>query len=158
MLVVKCMREFFMNVWDALLRLTTSFAAGAAAALGGFDKGLKTLCVLMAFDYLSGLLLGVMGKSPKTPHGGLSGGACFRGLLKKGLTVAVILLCALLDGVSGQDSALRVAATWFYIGSEGISILENLSLLGVPVPRFLQRTLETLHGKGGEEAEKPAPP
>ncbi|MBR0033399.1 MAG: phage holin family protein, partial [Bacilli bacterium] len=37
-------------------------------------------------------------------------------------------------------AALRTAVCLFYIGNEGISIVENAEKLGVPIPKFL-------HGK-----------
>ena len=36
---------------------------------------------------------------------------------------------------------------WFYIANEGLSILENLSLAGVPFPQRVKDALEQLHEK-----------
>lgn len=43
----------------------------------------------------------------------------------------------------------------FFIGNEGLSLLENLGLMGVPLPSFLQWALEALQ-KQGEEGGKEA--
>ena len=40
----------------------------------------------------------------------------------------------------GDTVALRTAVVLFYIGNEGILIIENAEKLGVPIPKFL-------HGK-----------
>ena len=36
----------------------------------------------------------------------------------------------------------------FFIGNEGMSLLENLGLMGVQYPAFLHRMLEALHDNG----------
>ena len=41
-----------------------------------------------------------------------------------------------------------MAVILFFIGNEGISFLENLGLMGVPFPEFLQKALEALQEKG----------
>ena len=41
----------------------------------------------------------------------------------------------------------------FYIGNEGISILENAVLIGIPVPDVLKKALKQLTDKG-KDAEK----
>ena len=54
----------------------------------------------------------------------------------------VVLVAALVDRVTGERALLRSAAAWFYVGNEAISLLENLSRAGVPVPGALRRALE----------------
>jgi toxin secretion/phage lysis holin len=78
----------------------------------------------------------------------------FEGLTHKGVIRAVILVAALLDGaLDGSGDALpptamiRSAAEFFYIASEGLSIVENAGLMGVPVPRALRQALEALREK-----------
>ena len=45
---------------------------------------------------------------------------------------------------------------WF-IASEGLSILENVASMGVPVPKILINLLEIMRQKGdGKEEKKPA--
>ncbi|MBQ4073994.1 MAG: phage holin family protein [Clostridia bacterium] len=132
------MKEFFGHAWDILIRFT-----GAAAGLLGGGNG-RVLCILMALDYASGLALGCLGKSKKTRDGRLSARASFQGLLKKGMMLSVILLAAFLDRLAGQDDLLYRAATGFYICNEGISLLENAALLGVPVPGKIRKALSAL--------------
>ena len=62
-----------------------SLAAGAIAALfGGWTPGLTILSVMMAVDYLTGVLVAITGKSPKSAGGGLSSKAGFTGIARKG--------------------------------------------------------------------------
>lgn len=69
--------------------------------------------------------------------------AGFRGLCKKGTELALVLVGARLDHLLGGDWA-RTAVILFFIGNEGLSILENLGLMGVPYPAFLREALDVL--------------
>ena len=51
-----------------------------------------------------------------------------------------------------NGSVVRTAVIFFYISNEGISILENASLLGLPVPKKLKEVLEQLKDKGDEDS------
>lgn len=137
------MKGFLTEVWDILLRY-----GGVAAGLLGGGNGM-VLCVLMGLDYATGLTLGMMGKSKKTKDGRLSARASFQGLMKKAMMLAVIFLAAVLDQLAGQEDLLRRAATGFYICNEGISLMENAALLGVPVPGGVRRALTALQETEG---------
>ena len=47
-------------------------------------------------------------------------------------------------------SVLSTAVIFFYISNEGISIMENASVLGLPVPRKLQEVLDQIREKEDE--------
>jgi len=134
------MRELVSYGWDILLR----FMGAAAGLMGGGN--IRVLLLLMGMDYATGLALALLGKSKKTADGRLSARASFQGLMKKGMMLAVILLSAMLDELSGQAGLLRQAATGFYICNEGISLLENAALLGVPVPGRVRQALGAVQG------------
>ena len=58
--------------------------AAIAALLGGWDMALKTLCIFMAIDYVSGLIVaGVFKASTKSESGALESRAGLKGLLRK---------------------------------------------------------------------------
>ena len=146
------------------MKKVTEFLAAVAGAIASFFCGLPpimwVLIAVMTLDYITGLICGAMGKSPKTEHGGLSSGAAFLGLLKKALIIFVVLLAALLDRAvtlgAGIDFAAVTGATclWF-IASEGLSVLENAAAMGVPIPQVLLRVLEIFKSKGGEDPKPP---
>ena len=46
---------------------------------------------------------------------------------------------------------LRTAVIFFYISNEGISLIENLSVIGVPVPQKLKDTLTQIKEKGDKD-------
>ena len=139
------------KVWDKAVRGLAACGGAIAGMLGGWDPLLRVLVTLMAADYITGLLVAVMGKSAKTEYGGLSSKVGAMGLARKGLMLIVVLVAALMDSVMGTGSAMcRDAACWFYIANEGISILENVGLAGAPYPARLK---ELLGQKQKEDAE-----
>lgn len=53
--------------------------------------------------------------------------------------------------VMGGAGALRTALLFCFICNEGISIIENLGEMGVPIPKTITNALEVLHKKADEE-------
>ena len=47
--------------------------------------------------------------------------------------------------VLGDGSAIRNAVIFFYLSNEGISILENATHIGLPLPRKLKAVLKQLN-------------
>lgn len=118
------------------------------------------LIAVMSIDYITGLICGAMGKSEKTENGYLKSHEAFKGLLKKALILLVVLLAALLDmavsnGAGIQFEAVMGATCLWFIASEGLSILENVARMGVPVPKILLKLLEIMKSKGDAQDEKP---
>ena len=136
-------------------------AAGAAAGLlTRMPTALRLLVLLMALDYLSGVGVALLGKSPKSEGGALSSRAGFAGLARKAMILVIVLLAAVLDQLTGS-AACTGAATMFYIVNESLSILENAVLLGVPVPQRLRQGEEKNQGRlnvaGVRRPPHPAP-
>ena len=120
-------------------------------AFGGWDAALITLLLFMAVDYLSGLIVaGVFQASDKSASGSLSSIACWQGLLKKGMTLLVVLVSARLDIVLGT-AFVRDAVVIAYVVNETISIIENAGLMGLPVPDVIMSAIEQLQGKRNGE-------
>ena len=66
-------------------------------------------------------------------------------------------MATLLDRAIGNSaSVFQTAATTYYIANEGISILENTSLMGVKYPAFILRALEALREQGDQGGEADA--
>jgi toxin secretion/phage lysis holin len=71
--------------------------------------------------------------------------------------LCVIIIANLLDTLTGQD-LFRMAIVYFFIATEGISILENLAKMGVPVPKILLDKLKQVQGETEEvDMKKEAP-
>lgn len=132
-----------MSIWAKIIKLISAAAGAVAGWYGGWTTPMYVLLVFMGVDYLTGLIVAVMGKSHKTVGGGLDSKVGFSGLAKKVLMMLLVLVGAQLDMAIGADnSVVRDMVCWFYIANEGLSILENMSLAGVPFPRAMQRILE----------------
>lgn len=52
-----------------------------------------------------------------------------------------------------MNDTLRMATMFFYLANEGISILENVGKLGLPIPKQIKDALKQLKEKGEEENE-----
>lgn len=55
--------------------------------------------------------------------------------------------------VIGDGSVLRTAVIFFYLSNEGVSLLENASHLGLPIPEKMKEILEQLHDRDNKESE-----
>lgn len=147
-----------MSNWKAAI-LAAIAAAGTflAEALGGWDADIITLLVFMGVDFLLGIIVaGVFKQSKKTKSGRLNSAASFKGLFKKGAVLLVVLIANRLDVMGGDGHTVRSLVVLFFLGNEGLSILENLGLMGVPFPPALKNALEALQKKGGG-TDTPAP-
>ena len=134
------------------LKLTALTALGLlggciADLLGGWDTGLQSLFLFMAIDYLTGLIVaGVFKKSRKSQQGALDSLAAWKGLLRKGVTLGVVLIACRLDLLLGA-TIIRDATVIAYCGNELMSITENIGLMGVPLPKAVTNALEALQQK-----------
>lgn len=120
---------------------------------GGFGDAMSALIVFMALDYMTGLIVaGVFHKSSKTETGTLESKAGWKGLCRKGMTLGIVMMAALLDRVMGT-AYIRDAVIVGFIFNESLSILENAGLMGVSYPRALKNALDLLNRKGEENHE-----
>ena len=127
--------------------------AGAFVAnlLGGWDMALQTLITFMAADYITGLIVaGLFHRSGKSATGSLESLAGWKGLCRKGGTLLLVLVAAQLDRVLGSEFCRDTVVIGF-LANEGISILENVGLMGVPYPPAVRKALEALQSKAGKE-------
>jgi len=138
------------------------FLAAVGGVILSFFTGMPpiiwVLVAVMTLDYITGLLCGFLGKSPKTETGGLSSKTAFEGLLKKVLILIVVGLAALVDHAVTVSAGIEMAAVtgacslWF-VASEGLSIIENAAAMGVPIPQILLKALEIIRARGQQEPE-----
>ena len=111
--------------------------------LGGFDGFLYALVALMVADYITGVMCAIVDKT-------LSSEVGFRGIFKKVLIFVLVGIGHIIDtDLIGDGNVLRTAIIFFYCSNEGVSMLENASRLGLPIPEKLKDVLAQLHNKGG---------
>ena len=141
-------------VKNGILAALAAVGSWVANALGGWDASMQVLVALMVADYLTGVLVAaVWHKSSKSSSGTLNSVAGFKGILKKCAILLLVWIGVLLDQALGSAYA-RTAVVLFFVGNEGISLLENLGLMGVPFPAFLKRALEALRDQGDKGRDK----
>lgn len=118
-----------------------------SAALGGWDVTLQVLIYFMFFDYVTGLTAAIKARK-------VDSDAMFWGGVRKIVVLGVIAMAVSLDKLFGfEDPIIQNAAFYFYIGREGLSIIENLGKLNVLVPDAIKERLEQLKG-GNKDADK----
>ncbi|WP_378955369.1 holin family protein [Pelosinus sp. sgz500959] len=124
----------------------TEYLTGAAVsfvgtaltyAIGGFDQLLIALVIFMVLDYLTGIMAAYECSNLSSKIG-------FKGIIKKIFIFVLVVMAHQIDLVAGQDMLVRTMVTWFFLGNEGLSILENAAKMGVPVPGALKEKLVQL--------------
>lgn len=120
----------------------TAIGAWLGAFLGGTDSLLYAIVAFTIIDYATGILAAINAHK-------LSSSVGFRGIARKILIFALIGLAHLLDvHILGTPGVLRTATIFFYLSNEGISVLENAALLGLPIPSGLKQALDTIKQTG----------
>jgi len=143
-------------MWKKIIEGLAALGGAVLSFFCGMPPIVWVLIAIMSLDYVTGLICGAMGKSPKTENGYLESRAAFKGLLKKVLILLVVLLSALLDravamGAGIEFEAAAGATCLWFIASEGISVLENAAAMEIPIPQILLRMLELFRAKGGSD-------
>lgn len=112
--------------------------------LGGVDGFLYALIAFVVVDYLTGVMCAIVNRKLSSEIG-------FRGIFKKIVIFALVGVGHLIDSkIIGDGSVIRTAVIFFYLSNEGVSLLENTTRLGLPVPEKLRDILAQLHDKEGE--------
>lgn len=134
------------EVWNWIQVVLTAIGGWLGYFLGGFDGFMYALLVFVVVDYITGIMCAVLDKELSSEIG-------FRGIFKKVLIFTLVAIGHIIDeNVIGDGSVIRTAVIFFYLSNEGISILENVVHIGLPVPQKLRDVLEQLNDKSeGEE-------
>lgn len=136
--------ENFLKVFKYIV---AAVGTGFTWLFGTWDTALVVLAMFMILDYITGLWKGYVTKT-------LSSDVGLKGLTRKFLILVIIIVAVLLDRLSGMDNwFFRTLVCYFYIANEGLSILENATVLGLPLPDKLKEALEQL--KQGNKKELP---
>ena len=110
----------------------------ATFMFGGWSMTLQVLVAFIAMDYLTGFGAAFVGKRLSSEEGSV-------GIAKKVGLMALVALAHLLDKTFGLAApVLMTATTYFLIGNEGLSILENLEEIGVKIPEPIKDALDKL--------------
>lgn len=106
--------------------------------IGGWQLLLTILVVFMVIDIVTGIIKALIKRKLNSEIG-------YKGFLKKATIMLVIILANWLDMLTISDvPVFKTIAIYFYIGMEGLSILENLNHIGVPIPRAISKYIDQL--------------
>ena len=138
------MKEF----WNTIQLIFAAVGGWLGYFLGGCDGLLYALIAFVAIDYITGVMCAISDKT-------LSSEVGFKGICRKVLIFLLVGIGNIIDvKVLGSPGVLRTAVIFFYLSNEGVSLLENASHLGLPVPDAIKTVLEQLHdrsdGKGDQ--------
>lgn len=126
---------------DTFCMAVGALGAAIASLYGGWDAALQTLILFMAVDYVTGLIVaGVFHASSKSQTGALESRAGWKGLIRKGETLLIVLVACRLDAV-----------VIGFICNETISIVENAGLMGLPIPAALTKAVDILKQRSEEQ-------
>jgi toxin secretion/phage lysis holin len=102
---------------------------------GGLDGFLYALIVFVMADYLTGLMAAGIEKKISSEIG-------FKGIAKKVTIFVLVAIANMVDVYVVQTGNIaRTAVVFFFLSNEGISILENAAIIGLPVPKKLRQML-----------------
>ncbi|MGG3662511.1 phage holin family protein [Bacillus gobiensis] len=126
--------------------ITGGGVSSIAYLLGGIDNLLIAFVILMTLDYLTGVAAAFYDKK-------VSSKSAIKGLMKKGAMFSLVIVATQLDIILGNEGKfVRYAILMFLIGTEGISLIENLGRLDIKVPQFLSNRFSQL--KDDHEEDK----
>lgn len=141
------MKEF-LNVIQTICVVTGNWLGDF---LKGCDRLLYVLFAFMVLDYITGIMCAMVDRKLLSRVG-------IRVICRKVLILALVDMGNLLDmHVIGTGSMFRTTIIYFYISNEGLSLIENVEHLGLPVPSKFHKVLKQLHDideKGGKKQDK----
>lgn len=133
------------EIWKYIQTLLAMIGGTLGYFLGGFDGLFAVLAMMIVVDYITGVMVAIKEKRVSSKIG-------FTGICRKILILLFVGIANMLDmHVVGSGSMLRTATIFFYVSNEGISILENATNLGLPVPRKIKEILEQLHDRSEKD-------
>jgi toxin secretion/phage lysis holin len=124
--------------------VTTGLGGVIGFLYGGWSMALTVLVTLVVLDYLTGWLASAV-------EGKLSSAVGFKGIAKKVTIFLIVAVAHLADGFLNAGSVLINASVFFYAANEILSIIENASRIGVPVPKVIKDAVLILKEKGEQK-------
>lgn len=111
--------------------------------LGGVDIALQCLLIMIILDYISGIASAIYNKNLDSKIG-------LKGILKKFMYLIIVCVSVIIDKIVGNTGAVRTLVIYFFVANDGLSIIENMGKMGIPLPKKLIDTLNQLKNKGDE--------
>ena len=137
-----------LNLKNILCTVIGTIGAIISQSFGGWSAALTTLVIFMGLDYITGIIVaGVFKNSTKSENGGLNSLIGWKGLIRKGVTLAIVLVAHRLDMLIGT-AYIKDAVIIAFCANELISLIENAGLMGIPIPEVIKKAIEVLKEQG----------
>ena len=130
---------------DKLKIILGGIITAVSGFLGGMDGIMYALVTFVSIDYVTGVMAAAKKKE-------LSSEVGFWGIVKKVCIIALVGVAHFVDiYVMQSGDVFRTAVALYYIGNEGLSLLENIQALGVVLPKKLVEALKQIRNENDEE-------
>nr|AXS01379.1 toxin secretion phage lysis holin [uncultured bacterium] len=135
------------EIWTGIQAGFTAMGGFLGWFLGGMDGFIHALIAFVAVDYITGVLRAIVEKKLSSRIGA-------HGIIKKVVIFLIAGVANLADVyLLNEGGALRMAVIFFYISNEGISLLENAVVIGLPAPEQLKDALAQLHKRKSKDKD-----
>ena len=130
---------------DKLKIILGTIITAVSGFLGGMDGIMYALVTFVSIDYVTGVMAAAKKKKLSSEMG-------FWGIVKKVCIIALVGVAHFVDiYVMQSGDVFRTAVALYYIGNEGLSLLENIQALGVVLPKKLVEALKQIRNENDEE-------
>lgn len=136
----------YNHIFQWIRGLGSVFGGAVVYLYGSIDKLLIALVTFIVIDYVTGIIKAFILKQ-------LSSEVGFKGIAKKILILLLVAAANIVDRLTNSEGLIRSMMCLFFIANEGLSILENCALMGVPFPKKFKLILEQLKKNNDEEVE-----
>lgn len=114
--------------------ISTAISSGLIYLIGGGDLLIITLLIFLVLDYATGIFKGAK-------NGELNSMRGYQGIMKKVGVMIGVIIAVQLDRLVGSEM-FRNSTITFFVLNEGISIVENLTIIGVELPQPLVKFMK----------------
>lgn len=153
MLYINILRKEVINIKIKTLitsAIAVSWTSFISLTVGVVNDELKTLLLLILIDLICGLITAaVFKKSPKTDSGGLSSNEMRKGVFKKVGILIIVVVAHQIDLLLHIDYIMYAVKISLII-EEILSIVENIGLMGIPIPSVIASAIDLLNKKLNE--------
>ena len=133
-----------MKVKQVISLVIGALTTGLLKVIGEPTQDLKILLLLMVIDLIVGFTVSaVWHKSSKTKSGKVSSKVMFKGIVKKILTLVLVVVAYQIDILLGYDVIRHVVIIAFVV-QEIISVIENITITGIKAPDIITKALDVL--------------
>ncbi|MDR2166712.1 MAG: phage holin family protein [Clostridiales bacterium] len=113
----------------------------AAYLFGALDALLLALMAMMGIDFVTGIIKAAVLKEVTSQK-------MFLGGARKIGIFFIVAVSNLVDNILELGGVLRTVTIAYFMANEAISLLENWSLMGLPIPKKLKDVLIQLRDRG----------